>query len=75
MADSERNRHWLELYREAVLEPDCKKMRTLAAQAHRAVQSRARELWYAGSPVTCERRQLDAASNFLGILRTIGGEK
>lgn len=75
MANAERNRHWLELYREAVLEPDRKKMRTLVAQAHSAIQSRARELWYAGSPVTGERRRLDAASNFLGILRTIGDDK
>ena len=75
MANTEVNRHWLELYREAVLEPARKKMRTLVAQAHRAIQNRARELWYAGSPVTSERRQLDAASNFLGILRTIGEGK
>lgn len=75
MADNDRNRHWLELYREAVLEPDRKKTRTLVAQAHKAIQSRARNLWYAGSPVTSERRQLDAASHFLGILRTIGEGK
>ena len=71
MADAERNRHWSELYRDAVLEPDRKKMSALVAQAHRAIQSRTRELWYAGSPDTSERRQLDAASNFLGILRTM----
>jgi len=47
MADAERNRHWLELYREAVLEPDRQKMSTLVAQAHTAIQSRIRELWYA----------------------------
>jgi len=75
MANNEKSRHWLELYREAVLEPDRKKMQTLATQAHRAIQSRARELWYAGSPVTSERSQLDAASNVLGILRTIGEER
>ena len=64
-------RHWLELYREVVLEPDRKKMSTLVAQAHRAIQSRTKELWYAGSPDTGERHQLDAASNFLRILRTM----
>ncbi len=59
MADYDTSRHWLELYREA----------------HKAIQSRIRELWYAGSPVTPERRQLDTASNLLGILRMIGKEK
>ena len=72
MDGTDRNKHWLTLYREAVLEPDRKKVRTRVDQARRAIQSRARELWYAGSPETSERRQLDAASNFLGILRTIG---
>jgi hypothetical protein len=71
MADTESNRHWLELYREAVLEPDRKKTSTLIAQAHSAIQNRTRELWYAGSQVTSERRQLDAASKSLGILRTM----
>jgi hypothetical protein len=71
MVDAEMNRHWLELYRDAVLEPDRKKMSTLAAQAHRAIHRRTMELWNAGSPVTSERRQLGAASNFLGILRTM----
>ncbi len=72
MEDTDRSKHWLMLYREAVLEPDREKVRTRVDQAHKAIQSRARELWYAGSPVTSERRQLDAASHFLGILRTIG---
>ncbi len=35
MADSDTSRHWLELYREAILEPDRRKTRTLAAQADR----------------------------------------
>ena len=75
MADTERTRHWLQLYREAVLEPDRRKMKTLVAQAHSAIQRRTKELWYVGSPVTSERRQLAAASNFLGILHTIGDGK
>lgn len=72
MADTEGNKHWLVLYREAVVEPDRKRLRTRVAQAHRAIQNRARELWYGGAPDTSERRQLDAASHFLGMLRTIG---
>ena len=67
--------NWLELYREAVLERNRKKLRVRVAEAHKAVQKRLRELWYAGSPQTSERRQLDAALNFLGILRAIGEER
>lgn len=74
MADSG-NTNWLTLYREAVLEPDRKKVKTRIAQAQRAIQQRARELWYAGAPETRERRQMDAAAHFLGILRLIGDEK
>ena len=75
MANSDENQNWLALYREAVLETDRKKVKTRVAQAQMAVQGRALELWYARAPETSERRQLDAASNFLGILRTIGEEK
>ena len=75
MANSDGNQNWLALYREAVLEPDGRKIKTRVAQAQMAIQGRALELWYARAPETSERRQLDAASNFLGILRTIGEEK
>ena len=66
---------WLKLYRDAVLEQDRKKVMTRVAQAQRAIQCRARELWYAGAPETRERHQMDAAAHFLGILRLIGEEK
>ena len=75
MAESKEDTNWLALYREAVLEPDRKKVKTRVAQAQKAIQRRARELWYAGAPETSERRQLDAAAQFLGILRLIGEEK
>jgi hypothetical protein len=75
MANLGGNQNWLALYREAVLEPDREKVKTRVAQAQMAIQGRARELWYAGAPETSERRQMDAASNFLGILRTIGEDK
>jgi hypothetical protein len=75
MANSDGNQNWLALYREAVLEPDREKVKTRVAQAQRAIQRRAPELWYAGAPDTTERRQMDAASHFLRILNTIGAGK
>jgi hypothetical protein len=69
------SKNWLILYREAVLEPDPTKSKLRIVHAQRAIGLRARELWYAGSPETAERRQLDAALNFLGVLRTIGDER
>ena len=75
MANSDGNQHWLALYREAVLEPDRKKVKTRVVQAQVAIQRRARELWYARAPETSERHQMDAAVHFLGILRLIGEEK
>lgn len=69
------SKNWLILYREAVLEPDPKKSKLRIVRAQRAIGLRARELWYAGSVETTERRRLDAALNFLGVLRTIGGEQ
>ena len=75
MANSDGNQHWLALYREAVLEPDRKKLKIRVAQAQVAIQRRARELWYARAPETSERHQMDTAVHFLGILRMIGEEK
>lgn len=68
------SKNWLILYREAVLEPDPQKSKVRILQAQRAIGLRARELWYAGAKETTERRQMDAASRFLGVLRTIGDE-
>jgi hypothetical protein len=75
MANSDGNQNWLALYREAVLEPDPLKVKIRVAQAQTAIQRRARELWYAGAPETGERRHMDTAVHFLGILRLIGEEK
>jgi len=75
MANSDGNQNWLALYREAVLEPDRMKVKARAAQAQMAIKGRALELWYARAPETSERRQMDAAVHFLGILRTLGEEK
>ncbi len=75
MANSGEKQNWLALYREAVLEPDRKKVKTRVAQAQAAIRLRARELWYAGAIETTERHQLDAASHFLGVLYAIGTDK
>ena len=75
MANSDGNQNWLALYREAVWEPDRKQVKTRVAQAQMAIQHRARELWYAGAPETGERRHMDAAVHFLGILRMLGEQK
>ncbi|MGC1452150.1 MAG: hypothetical protein WA830_19130 [Candidatus Sulfotelmatobacter sp.] len=75
MANSDGNQNWLTLYREAVLESDRKKVKPRVVRAQMAIQRRARELWYARAPETGERRQMDAAAHFLGILRLIGEEK
>ena len=69
------SKSWLILYREAALEPDPKKSNARIVQAQRAIELRARELWYAGAPEITERQQMDAASHFLGILRSINEEK
>jgi hypothetical protein len=75
MANSDGNENWVALYKGAVLEPDRKKIKMRVAHAQMAIQRRAQEMWYAGAPETSERRQMDAAANFLGILRLIGEEK
>ena len=75
MANSDENQNWLALYREAVLEPDSKKVRIRVARAQAAIGLRARELWYGGATGTTERHRMDAAAHFLGILRSIGEEK
>jgi len=61
-------RRWYELYRRALLESDRGLLPTRIEEARRAIQSRARELWYAGSPDTKERHDLDAALRLLGLM-------
>lgn len=66
---------WPELYRGALLESDRGRLPARIDEASEAIRRRARELWYAGSPETRERRDLDAALHFLGLLRMVGAEK
>lgn len=75
MANSDGNQNWLALYREAVLEPDPKRVKTRVVQAQAAIRLRALEMWYAGAIETTERHQMDAASHFLGVLCAIGADK
>ncbi len=62
---------WPELYRQALLEEDPGKLPARIEMAQRAIQHRARELWYAGSPETRERQDLEAAVRFLGLLKSV----
>ena len=75
MTNSDGNQNWLVLYRKAVLEPDRKQVKTRVAQAQAAIGLRARELWYGRATETTERRQMDAAAHFLGVLYAIGAGK
>jgi hypothetical protein len=75
MENSNGNQNWLALYREAVLEPDRKQVKTRVAQAQAAIRLRARELWYAGAIETTETCQMDAASHLLRVLYAIGADK
>ena len=69
------NQHWSELYRKALFEEDRSKLPSLLEEADRAVQQRLRELWYsrapAGNVLDKERRELDAAAYYLGLLRSL----
>jgi hypothetical protein len=79
MIEVNQNKNWTELYRRALFEEDRDKLPALLEQAHQAVQARVRELWY--SPMEFqsisdkERRELDAAAYFLGLLQSLEGRK
>jgi hypothetical protein len=78
MSESEKTTHWSDLYHQALFEEDRDKLPRLLEQAHRAVQERVHELWYGprtGKPVDAkERRELDAAMYYLGLLRKMEQE-
>ena len=65
----DRGKSWSELYRRALLESDRSLLPARIEEARKAIRVRARELWYAGSPETKERHDLDAALRFLGLMR------
>jgi hypothetical protein len=63
--------NWPELYRQAILEPDRTLLPSRIDVAREAIQHRARQLWYSGGSETKERRDLDVAMYFLGLLRKL----
>jgi hypothetical protein len=73
MSDNENKLHWSELYRQALFEDDQEKLPKLLEVAYKAAQQRVHEIWYepaAAERVTAaERRELDAAIYYLGLLR------
>jgi hypothetical protein len=75
MAEAERSADWRELYKQAVLEPDPEKLAMRIDKAHKAIRWHISELWHVEAADTNERSQLDAASYFLGLLRTIAAKK
>jgi len=72
---SHTSRHWTELYRKALLEPESARLLARIDEACDAIRCRSRELWYAGSSETRERHALDSALHFLALLRTIGADE
>jgi hypothetical protein len=68
-----KNEHWTRLYRRALFEGDRKRLPLMLEQAQQAVQQRVREL--TNSPPKGEggkeRRDLDAAAHYLGLLRSL----
>ena len=79
MIENTQNENWTELYRRALFEEDREKLPALLEQAQQAVQARVLQLWY--SPVDSqslsekERRELDAAAYYLGILKSLEARK
>lgn len=67
---SELATRWSELYREALFESDHSRLPDRIEEAKKAIRCRVRELFYADSPETRERRDLEAALHFLSLLRT-----
>jgi hypothetical protein len=75
MAGIDKKEHWGELYRRALFERDRNKLPLSLEQAQQAVQLRVRELWYSPTDnqnvIDKERRELDAAAYYLGLLRSL----
>ena len=72
MNNSSAGKRWLVLYKKAVMEADPTKLETRISQAQHAIRERALELWYAQTPQTAERRELQTALRFLGLLLVFG---
>ena len=72
---SDTGKSWPELYRGVLLELDRGRLPARIDEASEAIRRRARESWYAISPETRERHDLDASLRFLGLLRMVNTEK
>ena len=72
---SDTGRRWPQLYKRALRESDRARLPARIDEASEAIRRRGRELWYAGSPETRERHDLDVALRLLGLLRMVGAEK
>lgn len=75
METAEKDKDWLELYREAILEPDPKMLKTRLFLARQAIQRRTRELWYRGSQEVGELYRLTAAAHYLQVLHSLADKK
>jgi len=71
----ETTKDWRGLYKEAVLEHDPERLDARISQAHKAIQERARQLWYEGGREVSEREHLTAAAHYLEILHALAGQK
>jgi hypothetical protein len=75
MANAGMDPDWRDVYREALFEPDSEKVLIRIDTANQAIRCRVCGIWQLGRADGQERSQLDAASYFLGLLRTITGKK
>lgn len=62
---------WRDLYLAAISESDPHTLDELAANAQKAIQERARELWYRNSGAVAEHQELHAAVSYLANLRVL----
>jgi hypothetical protein len=63
MSEMQAPSNWRELYADALEDFDPARIE----EAQKAIHRRAREIWFAGSPETKERRELAAAIYFLNL--------
>ncbi len=72
-----KKKHWTKLYRRALFEGDRNRLPLMLEQAYQAVQRRVRELRC--SPThgqnRKERRDLDVAAHYLGLLRSLEAQQ
>jgi hypothetical protein len=77
MATIDRKEHWAKLYGRALFEGDRNKLPLMLEQARRAIQRRVRELRCSPNQGQNgrERRDLDAAAHYLGLLRSLEAQQ